>query len=263
MFFSGHKVDKKRGRGDKMEDFQGRTAVISGATRGIGRAIAGKFLAAGAHVVGIYAGNSDAAASFAGEYQQYSTHLELHQCNIAREDEVAALFTLVEKKYPTLDILINNAGIRQDAMLAMMRTEQWQQVIDTNLTGTYLMAKKAVLLMMRNKYGRIINITSPVAHLGFPGQANYAASKAGQVALTKTLAQEVAKKKITVNCVSPGFIATDFIKDLDQDQLAAYKKMVPMRRFGSPEEVADAVLFLAGSRAAYITGTVLEVDGGL
>jgi len=120
-----------------------------------------------------------------------------------------------------------------------------------------------VLMMMRNKYGRIINITSPVAHLGFPGQANYAASKAGQVALTKTLAQEVARKKITVNCVSPGFIATDFINDLNKDQLAAYKKMVPMRRFGTPDEVADAVLFLAGTSAAYITGTVLEINGGL
>ena len=174
-----------------------------------------------------------------------------------------ALFALIEEKYPTLDILVNNAGIRQDAMLAMMRIKQWQQVIDTNLTGTYLMARQAVLLMMRNRYGRIITITSPVAHLGFPGQANYAASKAGQVALTKTLAQEVARKKITVNCVSPGFIATDFIKDLAPDQLAAYKKMVPMRRFGTPEEVADAVLFLAGSRAAYITGTILAIDGGL
>jgi 3-oxoacyl-[acyl-carrier protein] reductase len=144
-----------------------------------------------------------------------------------------------------------------------MQTEQWQQVIDINLTGTFFMAKKAVLLMMQKKYGRIINITSPVAHLGFPGQANYAASKAGQIALTKTLAKEVAKKKITVNCVSPGFISTDFINDLDNEQLASYKKMVPMRRFGTPEEVADAVLFLAGQKAAYITGTVLEINGGL
>ncbi len=246
-----------------MEDFSGRTAIVSGATRGIGKAIAGKLLEAGANVIGIYAGNTEAAASFASEYKQYSTQLELRQCDIAREAEVKSLFAMVEEKYPALDILVNNAGIRRDAMLALMQTEQWQQVIDINLTGTYFMAKQAVLLMMQNKYGRIITITSPVAHLGFPGQANYAASKAGQIALTRTLAQEVAKKKITVNCVSPGFIATDFIKDLDKDQLAAYKKMVPMRRFGTPEEVADAVLFLAGHQAAYITGTVLEVNGGL
>jgi 3-oxoacyl-[acyl-carrier protein] reductase len=170
---------------------------------------------------------------------------------------------MVEEKYQALDILVNNAGVRRDAVLALMQTEQWQQVIDINLTGTYFMAKQAVLLMMQHKYGRIINITSPVAYLGFPGQANYAASKAGQIALTRTLAKEVAKKKITVNCVSPGFISTDFINDLDKEQLISYKKMVPMRRFGTPEEVADAVLFLAGPRAAYITGTVLEINGGL
>jgi len=246
-----------------MEDFSGRTVIVSGATRGIGRAIAGKFLEAGANVIGIYAGNTDSANSFAKEYEKYSSKLDLLKCDIAKEEEVAALFAMVEEKYQSLDILVNNAGIRRDAVLALMQTEQWQQVIDINLTGTFFMAKKAVLLMMQNKYGRIINITSPVAHLGFPGQANYAASKAGQIALTKTLAKEVAKKKITVNCVSPGFISTDFINDLDNEQLASYKKMVPMRRFGTPEEIADAVLFLAGPKAAYITGTVLEINGGI
>ncbi len=246
-----------------MEDFQGRTVVVSGATRGIGRAIAAKFLAAGANVIGIYAGNTEAAETFTNDFQKYSSHLDLQKCDISKEAEVIDLFAMVEKKYNSLDILINNAGVRKDAVLALMKTEQWQQVIDTNLTGTFFMAKQAVLLMMQHKYGRIINITSPVAHLGFPGQANYAASKAGQVALTKTLAKEVAKKKITVNCVSPGFIATDFINNLEKEQLASYKKLVPMRRFGTPEEVADAVLFLAGSRAAYITGTVLEINGGL
>ena len=145
----------------------------------------------------------------------------------------------------------------------MMTSDDWNRVIEVNLTGTYLMSKQAVLLMMKKKYGRIINITSPVADLGFAGQANYAASKAGQVAFTKSLAKETAKKKITVNCVSPGFILTDFIKDLPQEQLAAYKKMVPMRRFGTAEEVADAVLFLASDRASYITGTVLDITGGL
>jgi 3-oxoacyl-[acyl-carrier protein] reductase len=246
-----------------MEDFRGQTVIVSGATRGIGRAIAASFLEQGASVIGIYAGNSEAAASFSEEFNQYESKLDLLKCDIAKEGEVIALFKMVEEKYQSLDILVNNAGIRRDAVLALMQTEQWQQVIDINLTGTYLMAKQAVLLMMQNKYGRIINITSPVAHLGFPGQSNYAASKAGQVALSKTLAKEVAKKKITVNCVSPGFIATDFINDLGKEQLAAYKKMVPMRRFGTPKEVADAVLFLAGKGAAYITGTVLEINGGL
>lgn len=246
-----------------MENFTGQTAIVSGATRGIGRAIAEKFLKAGARVIGIYGKNPDSARSFASEFAEYADHFELLQCNIANEAAVDALFAMVEEKYQTLDILVNNAGIRRDAFLALMQREQWQDVIDINLTGTYYMAKRAVLLMMQNKYGRIVNITSPVAHLGFPGQANYAASKAGQVALTKSLAKEVARKKITVNCVSPGFIATDFINDLGKEQLAEYKKMVPMRRFGKPEEVADAVLFLAAPRAAYITGTVLEISGGL
>jgi len=246
-----------------MMDFTGQIVLVSGATRGIGRAIAGNFLQAGADVIGIYAGNTDAAASFAEEFKEYSAQLFLAQCDITKEAEIAALFTMVEEKYQRLDILVNNAGIRRDAVLALMQSEQWQQVIDTNLTGTFYMARQAVLLMMQNKYGRIINITSPVASLGFPGQANYAASKAGQIALTKTLAKEVARKKITVNCVSPGFIATDFINDLTKEQLTAYKKMVPMNRFGTPEEVAHAVLFLAGHEAAYITGTVLEISGGL
>jgi 3-oxoacyl-[acyl-carrier protein] reductase len=144
-----------------------------------------------------------------------------------------------------------------------MDDESWQQVIDVNLSGTFYMSKQAVLLMMKQKYGRIINITSPVAHLGFAGQANYAASKAGQIGMTRTLAKETARKKITVNCVSPGFIATELLDDLSAEQLAAYKNMVPMRRFGTAEEVAEAVLFLAGAQASYITGTVLEVNGGL
>jgi 3-oxoacyl-[acyl-carrier protein] reductase len=246
-----------------MENFDGKIALISGATRGIGRAIARGFLQAGARVIGIYAGNAQAAEQFREENSAFSSQLELVRCDVSSESQVVSLFEMIESKYESISILVNNAGIRRDAMLAMMTARQWQQVIDTNLTGTFLMAKQAVLLMLKNKYGRIINITSPVAHLGFPGQANYAASKAGQIALTRTLAKEVAKKKITVNCISPGFIATDFINDLNQDLLAEYKKMVPMKRFGTAEEVADAVLFLAGSRSAYITGTVLDVNGGL
>lgn len=246
-----------------MKEFTGQIVLVSGATRGIGKAIARNFLEAGAHIVGIYAGNNNAAQIFANENNEFTDRFELLQCNVADEQQVADLFTRIDEKYQSLDVLVNNAGIRRDAMLAMMSYNQWQEVINTNLTGTYLMAKQAVLLMMRNKYGRIINITSPVAHLGFSGQANYAASKAGQVALTKTLSKEVARKNITVNCVSPGFISTDFINNLDKDLLGEYKKMVPMRKFGSPDDVAHAVLFLAGKKAAYISGTVLEVNGGL
>ena len=246
-----------------MDKFTDKVVLISGATRGIGKAISKHFLEAGAHIVGVYAGNSEAARIFADENSRFAGRFELLQCNVSDETQVASLFSWIDEKYQSLDILVNNAGIRRDAMLAMMSYNQWQDVLNTNLTGTYLMSKQAVLLMMRHKYGRIINITSPVAHLGFSGQANYAASKAGQVALTKTLAKEVARKNITVNCVSPGFISTDFIASLDQNLLAEYKKMVPMRRFGTPDEIAHAVLFLASNKADYISGTVLEVSGGL
>ena len=246
-----------------MEDFTEQIILITGATRGIGKAIAETFLKAGGTIVGVYSGNEGAAKKFTADNERFSSRFSLHKCDISIEHDVITLFTELQNKFSRLDILVNNAGIRKDAVLALMDSEKWQKVIDVNLTGTYLMSKQAVLLMMQNKFGRIINITSPVARLGFSGQANYAASKAGQIAMTKTLAKEVAKKKITVNCVSPGFIATDFIDNLPKEQLAEYKKLVPMRRFGTVDDVTNAVSFLAGKASAYITGTTLEVTGGL
>ena len=145
----------------------------------------------------------------------------------------------------------------------MMPEEDWLRVIDVNLNGSYNMAKFAVMLMLKKKYGRIIFITSPMAYLGFAGQANYAASKAGQIGLMRSLSKETAKRKITVNCVSPGFIDTELISGLSPEKKAMYQKMVPIARFGTPEEVAAAVLFLAGRQAAYITGSVLEINGGI
>ncbi len=246
-----------------MNSFTNQKVVVTGASRGLGRAISLAFLSAGAQVIGIYGSNSDAARDFAEECNQFGDRLQLHQCDVADSRQVEEFFRQVEDELDTIDILINNAGIRRDGLLALMDSKDWQQVIDVNLTGTFNMSKQAVLLMMKQKYGRIINITSPVAHLGFAGQANYAASKAGQIGMTRSLAQETARKKITVNCVSPGFIATEFLDDLNAEQLAAHKKLVPMRRFGTAEEVAAAVLFLASRQASYITGAVLEVNGGL
>jgi len=246
-----------------MDHFTGQKVIITGATRGIGREIAKAFLDHGAFVVGLYGSNTKAADLMLKECEESGKHIQLHRINVADHLEVQNFFLEIESQFETIDILVNNAGIRQDAITALMSISQWNEVIDVNLTGTFNMSKFAVPLMLKQKFGRIINITSPVSHLGFHGQANYAASKAGQIGLTKTLARETARKKITVNCVSPGFIKTDLIDDLTTEQLAAYKKMVPMQRFGTTAEVADAVLFLASQKASYITGTVLDVTGGL
>ena len=250
-----------------MTDFQGRKTVISGATRGIGKAIAKAFLEAGAIVIGIYGSNREAADSFMQEWHESASFQEnrlfLYQCDISDDSSVLKLFNGIEQQFDTIDILVNNAGIRRDAVLAMMQSDDWNRVIDVNLTGTFNMSKQAVLLMMKQKYGRIIHITSPMAHMGFAGQTNYAASKAGQIGMMRSLSKETAKRKITVNCVSPGFIDTDLLEGLTADQLTQYKKLVPMKRFGKPDEVAAAVLFLAGEQASYISGTVLEVTGGL
>ncbi len=244
-------------------DFIKQKVVITGATRGIGKAVSVSFLERGATVIGIYGGNKEAANRFQSECQHLSGDLQLHQCDVADTQQVQSFFNTIEEQYDTIDILVNNAGIRQDKLLVLMDQENWQRVIDVNLTGTFNMCKYAVMLMLKQKYGRIINITSPVAHIGFAGQTNYGASKAGQIGLTRSLCKEVARKKITVNCVSPGFIDTELIDDLSPELLKEYKKSVPMRRFGKVEEIADAVLFLASKNASYISGTVLDVNGGL
>ncbi|MBU0729379.1 MAG: SDR family oxidoreductase [Proteobacteria bacterium] len=244
-------------------EFEGRKVIITGATRGIGRAIATAFLDNGAEVIGIYATNEQAASEFKTQVGSASSRLHLFQCDVSQPRQVEKLFATIEEQFDTVDILINNAGIRRDSVLAMMKEEDWQQVLDINLSGSFRMAKHAVLLMLKQKYGRIIFITSPMAHMGFAGLANYAASKAGQIGLVKSLSKETAKRKITVNCVSPGFIDTELLDGLSAEQIKSYKSLVPMRRFGRPEEVADAVLFLSGPKASYITGAVLEVTGGL
>lgn len=246
-----------------MSDFSNQKAIVTGATRGLGKAIALAFLEQGATVIGVYGGNSEAAEKFRDDCGSRAERLQLHQCDVSDYKAVEKFYFAIEEQFDTIDVLVNNAGIRRDSVLAMMPEEDWNRVIDINLTGSYNMAKFAVHLMMKQKYGRIINVTSPMAYLGFAGQANYAASKAGQIGMMKSLSKETAKRKITVNCVSPGFIATELIDNLSKEQVKKYKKMVPMRRFGTPEEVADAVLFLAGPKAAYITGSVLEVNGGL
>lgn len=246
-----------------MNCFSGQKVIVTGATRGIGRAVSNAFLNQGAVVLGLYGGNEEAARLFEQECRADGHAISLFCCDVSDPSAVNVFFDHIEKEYDSIDILVNCAGIRQDALTALMSQNQWQSVIDINLTGTFNMCRSAVCLMLKQKYGRIINITSPVSHLGFQGQANYSASKAGQIGFTRSLAKETARKKITVNCISPGFIDTDFIKDLSEEQVRLYKKMVPMRRFGKVEEVSSSVLFLASPEASYITGAVLEVTGGL
>jgi 3-oxoacyl-[acyl-carrier protein] reductase len=246
-----------------MTDFTGQIAIVTGATRGIGKAITLSFLEQGATVVGVYGSNRQAAETMLHECGRFDGRFLLEQCDVSNYVQVEEFFKNIEEKYESIDILVSNAGIRRDAFLAMMPSEDWNRVIDVNLTGSYNMAKFAVMLMVKKKYGRIIFITSPMSYLGFAGQANYAASKAGQIGMMRSLAKETAKRKITVNCVSPGFIDTELLDGLTEEQVKEYKKMIPMRRFGHPEEVADAVLYLAGPKSTYVTGSILEVNGGI
>lgn len=243
--------------------FENQTVIITGGTRGIGRGIACAFLAEGATVIATYAGNDLAAMKFIEESTQYGEKLIVKKCDVRDESAIINFFTEIESSHPKIEILVNNSGIRKDQIVASMSLAEWNDVISTNLTGTFLMSKYAVLQFMKNRYGRIINMSSIGGSLGLPGQANYAASKAGQIAISKSLSKEVAKRGITVNNICPGFIDTELLADLPEEQRKLYMKDVPMKRFGKVEEVAAAVLFLASKEASYITGASLEISGGL
>ena len=243
-------------------DFYDQTVVVTGGTRGIGRAVAEAFLAAGADVICLYGGDEKAAEQMRAEHEN-TGGLTIMRLDVADAGAVRNFWRRLETEEITPQILINNAGIRRDNVLAMMPEEDWKRVLDVNLGGVFFMCKYGVQAMSGKRYGRIVNLTSPSGQLGFEGQANYAASKAGMVALTKSLSKEVARRNITVNCVSPGFIDTDFIRDLPEDQAKQYRQMVPLRRFGKAQEVAAAILFLASRESAYITGATLDITGGL
>lgn len=243
--------------------FDSQHAIVTGGTRGIGAGISESFLKAGATVIATYSGNDQAAQAFKEKNAIYGDKLILKKFNVASTSEVDSFFQDYDKNFPSLEILVNNAGIRRDQIIPSMQESDWDAVIDTNLKGTYNMTRFAVLAMMKNRYGRIINMSSVGGKLGLPGQANYAASKAGQIALSLSVAKEVAKRNITVNNVCPGFIETELISDLPEDQVKEYKSQVPMKRFGKVSEVAHAVLFFASRESSYISGTTLDVSGGL
>ena len=246
-----------------MYDFKGQTVTITGGTRGIGKAIAESFLRAGAKVINTYSANELAAARFRQENSEFDEQIDIQKLDVGKYEEAEKFFKYIDTKYGGFEVLVNNAGIRKDSVLAMMKESDWRHVLDVNLTGIFYMCKFAVRILMRKRYGRIINISSVMERYAFEGQANYAASKAGLTALTKSLSKELATRGITVNCVSPGFIDTELIRDLPDKLRESYLARIPARRFGSPAEVAACVLFLASREASYVTGSTLEVSGGL
>lgn len=237
-------------------------ALVTGGSRGIGRAICVKLSQIGCHVIINYNNNRDAAMETQQKVEALGGSAELLPFDVADEEQVNTALDRWNAQHPneTISILINNAGIRRDGLTVFMSDEDWQDVLNTNLNGFFYLTRRLVKEMMTRRYGRIINIASLSGLKGQAGQLNYSAAKAAMIGATKALAQEVGARKITVNAVAPGFIATDMTKELDE---ASLKKMIPAGRFGEPEEVAAVVGFLASDEAAYVNGEVISVNGGL
>jgi 3-oxoacyl-[acyl-carrier protein] reductase len=246
-----------------MPKFENKIIVVTGGTRGIGASVTKNFLAEGATVIATYLRNDEAAQAFKTSLGELAKKLELRKFDVSLDEEVKVFYQWLEENHQGVSVLVNNSGIRKDNAMAMMPTADWDAVLNTNLRGAFLMSKYAVPLMMGKRFGRIINMSSVGGEIGLVGQANYAASKAGMVAMAKVLSKEVARKGITVNNICPGFIETELLLDLTPEQKKEYSSQVPMRRFGTGEEVSAAVLFLASEAASYITGSTIEVDGGL
>jgi len=238
---------------------EGKVALVTGASRGIGRAIAETLVQAGAMVIGTATSEKGAAA-----IQKYLGDKGFGMVlNVTDTQSVADLYRQIKEKVGEVDILINNAGIARDNLLMRMKDDEWQDIIDTNLTSLFKLSKPVMRTMMKKRFGRIISIGSVVGTMGNAGQVNYSAAKAGLIGFTKSLAREVASRQITVNAVAPGFIQTDMTDELTPEQQQAIMSQVPMERLGQAQEVANAVLFLASDSAAYITGETLHVNGGM
>jgi len=249
------------GGGISME-FKGQVALVTGGARGIGRAIAEAFARKGV-AMAIADVNHDEAKAASADLAKDGVRTMALRIDVANSREVIAAFEETLKEFGRLDILVNNAGITRDSLVLRMREEDWDTVIDVNLKGVFLCAKEAIKAMAKQRYGRIVNIASVVAFMGNPGQANYSASKAGIVGLTKTLAKEYASRGITANAVAPGFITTAMTDALPENVKEEMKKAIPMARFGTIEDVANAVVFLASPSSGYITGQVVHVNGGM
>jgi 3-oxoacyl-[acyl-carrier protein] reductase len=247
---------------ENLQHLKGQVAIITGGSRGIGRATALALATEGAKVAVNYASSSTVADEVVAEITEAGGEAIAVQGDVSKADQVDALFNKVTETWGRVDILVNNAGITRDTLLLRMKLEDWQAVIDLNLTGVFLCTRVASKIMLKQKSGRIINITSVAGQMGNPGQANYSAAKAGVIGFTKTVAKELASRGVTVNAVAPGFIATDMTKELKNTE--EILKFIPLGRYGQAEEVAGMIRFLAADpAAAYITGQVFNVDGGM
>jgi 3-oxoacyl-[acyl-carrier protein] reductase len=243
------------------KQLEGKTAIVTGASRGIGKATALDLAREGAKVVVNYASSSGAADAVVAAVKAMGGEAITFKADVSKADEVDQMVEETLKQFGSIDVLVNNAGITRDTLLLRMKPEDWQAVIDLNLTGVFLCTRAVSKIMLKQKSGRIVNITSVAGQMGNAGQANYSAAKAGVIGFTKTVARELASRAITVNAVAPGFIATDMTHDLNVEPIL---QMIPLARYGQPEEVAGMIQFLAASpAAAYITGQVFNVDGGM
>ena len=240
-----------------------KTALVTGASRGIGRATAIELAKAGAKVAVNYAGNRAAAEEVVAQIQAAGGQAFMVQADVGDAVAVDAMVKSVVEQFGSIDILVNNAGITRDNLIMRMKEEDWDAVIHTNLKGIFNCTKVVTKLMMKQRYGRIVNMTSVVGVMGNAGQSNYAAAKAGVIGFTKSMAKELASRNITVNAVAPGYISTDMTADLPDQAKADLQSQIPLQRLGNPADVASAVLFLVSPGADYITGQTLHVDGGM
>ena len=243
-------------------DLSGQVAIVTGASQGLGKAVA-EALARSKAQVACMARNEEKLSTMVSAINQSGGTAEAFVCDVSNRESVESSVDAVVGKWDRLDILVNNAGITRDTLMPRMTDDEWDDVINTNLRGAFFMARAASRIMMRARYGRIINMSSVSGLIGNPGQTNYSASKAGVIGMTRSLSRELAGRKVTINAVAPGFIESDMTATLGDAIISEAKKRIPAKRLGTAEEVAWAVLFLASSAASYITGHVLTVDGGM
>ncbi len=246
-----------------MRKLEGKVAVVTGASRGIGRAIALKLADEGAKVVVNYSGSQAKAEEVVAMIQENGGDALAVQASVSKTEEVSALMDAAVKTFGSLDILVNNAGITRDNLLMRMKEDEWDDVLDTNLKGVFLCTKAVTRQMMKQRAGRIINISSIVGVAGNAGQANYVAAKAGVIGLTKTTAKELASRNILVNAIAPGFIETEMTEQLPEDLKQGMLTQIPLAKLGQPEDIAKAVAFLASDDTNYMTGQTLHIDGGM